>query len=90
LLAALPTRWRCSPTASTCLPAGIAAFAYRHARRHADDRRYSFGTGKVGSLAAFTSAIILGMVALLMVWKIGGHIPNSHENLYVWSHRPGD
>lgn len=69
---------------------GIAAFAYRHARRHADDRRYSFGTGKVGSLAAFTSAIILGMVALLMVWKIGGHIPNSHENLYVWSHRPGD
>lgn len=48
---------------------GIAAFAYRHARRHADDRRYSFGTGKVGALAGFTSAIILGMVGLLMVWE---------------------
>lgn len=48
---------------------GIAAFAYAHARRHADDRRYSFGTGKVGILAAFTSAIILGVVALLMVWE---------------------
>ena len=53
---------------------GIAAFAYRHARRHADDRRYTFGTGKVGSLAAFTSAIILGMVALLMVWESGNRL----------------
>lgn len=50
---------------------GIAAFAYWHARKHADDRRYTFGTGKVGALAAFTSAIILGMVALLMVWESG-------------------
>ncbi|ABC22498.1 CDF family Co(II)/Ni(II) efflux transporter DmeF [Rhodospirillum rubrum] len=48
---------------------GIAAFAYAHARRHAFDRRYSFGTGKVGALAAFTSAIILGVVALGMVWE---------------------
>jgi cation diffusion facilitator family transporter len=50
---------------------GIAAFAYGYARRHADDRRYCFGTGKVGALAAFTSAIILVMVALLMVWESG-------------------
>jgi cation diffusion facilitator family transporter len=48
---------------------GIAAFAYRHARKHADDRRYTFGTGKVGALAAFASALILGMVALGMVWE---------------------
>jgi cation diffusion facilitator family transporter len=53
---------------------GIAAFAYRHARRHAGDRRYSFGTGKVGALAAFTSAVILGMVALLMVWESGSRL----------------
>ncbi|MGE5503943.1 MAG: CDF family Co(II)/Ni(II) efflux transporter DmeF [Actinomycetota bacterium] len=53
---------------------GIAAFAYWHARRHADDRRYTFGTGKVGALAAFTSAIILGMVALLMVWESGSRL----------------
>ncbi len=48
---------------------GIAAFAYWHARRHAEDRRYSFGTGKVGALAGFTSALVLTMVALLMVWE---------------------
>jgi cation diffusion facilitator family transporter len=48
---------------------GIAAFAYNYARRHAADQRYAFGTGKVGALAAFASAIILGMVALLMVWE---------------------
>jgi cation diffusion facilitator family transporter len=53
---------------------GIAAFAYWHARKHADNRRYTFGTGKVGILAAFTSAIILGMVALLMVWESGNRL----------------
>lgn len=47
----------------------IAVFAYRHARRHAEDRRYSFGTGKVGVLAGFASAIVLVMVALAMVWE---------------------
>jgi cation diffusion facilitator family transporter len=50
---------------------GIAAFAYAYARRHQGDSRYSFGTGKVGELAAFTSTIILGMVALLMVYESG-------------------
>ncbi len=48
---------------------GIATFAYWHARRHADDPRYTFGTGKVGALAAFASALILGMIALLMIWE---------------------
>jgi cation diffusion facilitator family transporter len=43
---------------------GIAALAYRYARRHAHDRRFSFGTGKLGELAAFASAIILAMIAL--------------------------
>ena len=42
----------------------IAALAYFYARRHARDDRFSFGTGKVGDLAAFASAIILGMVAI--------------------------
>ncbi len=41
----------------------IAALAYRFARRHARDPRFTFGTGKVGELAAFTSAIILALVA---------------------------
>ncbi|MDI3394400.1 CDF family Co(II)/Ni(II) efflux transporter DmeF [Pseudomonas sp. V98_8] len=43
---------------------GIAAAAYGYARRHASSRRYSFGTGKVGDLGGFASALILGMVAL--------------------------
>ena len=42
----------------------IAGLAYLFARRHADDARFSLGTGKFGELAAFTSAIILGMIAL--------------------------
>ena len=43
---------------------GIAAAAYAYARRHAHSPRYSFGTGKVGDLGGFASALILGMVAL--------------------------
>ena len=46
----------------------IAAFAYSYTRRHAADERFSFGTGKVNSLAAFASAVILVMFALVMVW----------------------
>ncbi|MBW9064869.1 CDF family Co(II)/Ni(II) efflux transporter DmeF [Rhizobium herbae] len=42
----------------------IAAWAYAFARRHARDRRFSFGTGKVGDLAGFASALILGIIAL--------------------------
>ncbi len=41
----------------------IAALAYRFARRHARDERFSFGTGKVGELAAFCSAVILALIA---------------------------
>lgn len=42
----------------------VAAVAYVYARKHAHDRRYSFGTGKVGDLAGFASALVLGMVSL--------------------------
>lgn len=42
----------------------IAAGAYAFARRYAHDRRFSFGTGKVGDLAGFASALILALVAL--------------------------
>ncbi|HUD28155.1 MAG TPA: CDF family Co(II)/Ni(II) efflux transporter DmeF [Novosphingobium sp.] len=42
----------------------IAAAAYAYARRHARSPSYSFGTGKVGDLAGFASAIVLGLVAL--------------------------
>ena len=42
---------------------GIAAAAYRFARTHQHDPRFSFGTGKLGELAGFGSAIILVMIA---------------------------
>ncbi len=47
----------------------IAALAYLFARRHADDQRFSLGTGKFGELAAFSSAIILGMIALGVAYE---------------------
>jgi cation diffusion facilitator family transporter len=47
----------------------LAALAYSYARRHADDRRFTFGTGKLGDLAGFTSAIVLAMIALLIGYE---------------------
>ncbi len=47
----------------------LAALAYRYARRHLNDPRFSFGTGKFGDLAGFTSAIILAMIALLIGYE---------------------
>jgi cation diffusion facilitator family transporter len=47
----------------------IAALAYTLARRHAQDPRFAFGTGKFGDLAAFTSAIVLAMIALLIGYE---------------------
>ena len=49
---------------ATALSISIAAYIY--ARRLARDRRFSFGTGKVNSLAGFTGAILLALFALLM------------------------
>src|SRR5947209_6655649 len=47
----------------------IAAIAYSLARTHLSNERFSFGTGKLGELAAFASAIILAMVALLIGYE---------------------
>jgi cation diffusion facilitator family transporter len=43
---------------------GIAALAYAYAKRHARSGRFTFGTGKVGDLAGFASALVLGIVAI--------------------------
>jgi cation diffusion facilitator family transporter len=48
---------------------GIAALAYRFARTHAHDPRFSFGTGKLGELAGFASAVILGIIALFIAYE---------------------
>ena len=57
--------------ASHAAALGIAAFAYIYARRHAHDSRFSFGTGKVNALAGFSSALLLVLFALAMVWESG-------------------
>ena len=47
----------------------LAALAYTYARKRADDVSFTFGTGKFGDLAGFTSAIILAMIALLIAYE---------------------
>jgi cation diffusion facilitator family transporter len=47
----------------------LAALAYTYARRYVNDPRFTFGTGKLGDLAGFTSAIILAMIALLIGYQ---------------------
>jgi cation diffusion facilitator family transporter len=47
----------------------LAALAYTYARRHAEDASFTFGTGKFGDLAGFTSAIVLAMIALLIGYE---------------------
>jgi len=48
---------------------GVTAFAYLYARKHANDIRFSFGTGKVNALAGFSSAVLLAVFALVMAWE---------------------
>jgi cation diffusion facilitator family transporter len=47
----------------------LAALAYTYARQRAEDPNFTFGTGKFGDLAGFTSAIILAMIALLIAYE---------------------
>lgn len=58
--------WHMSTHAAAML---ISALAYLYARRHARDPRFTFGTGKLGDLAGFASAIILALIALLIGWE---------------------
>lgn len=65
-MALIADGWHMSTHAAALL---IAALAYRYARRHARDPRFTFGTGKLGDLAAFTSAVVLALIALLIGWE---------------------
>ena len=47
----------------------LAALAYSYARKHARDARFTFGTGKLGDLAGFTSAVVLAVIALLIGYE---------------------
>jgi cation diffusion facilitator family transporter len=65
-MALIADGWHMSTHAGAML---IAVLAYRYARKHANNRSFSFGTGKVGDLAGFASAIILALIALLIGWE---------------------
>ena len=58
--------WHMSTHAAAML---IAALAYLFARRQATNPRFTFGTGKFGDLAAFASAVVLALIALLIGWE---------------------
>ena len=55
--------------ASHAAALSITVFAYWYARRNLNNERFTFGPGKVGVLGGFTSAVVLGVVALIMVWE---------------------
>ena len=62
-MALLADGWHMSTHVTAFL---ITAIAYYFMRRHSSSERYSFGTGKIGVLGGFASAIVLSVVALLM------------------------
>ncbi|WP_037317794.1 CDF family Co(II)/Ni(II) efflux transporter DmeF [Ruegeria halocynthiae] len=65
-MALIADGWHMSTHAGAML---IAVLAYRYARKNANNRSFSFGTGKVGDLAGFASAVVLVLIALLIGWE---------------------
>lgn len=65
-MALIADGWHMSTHAAAML---IAVLAYRYARRNSGNRSFTFGTGKVGDLAGFASAVILALIALLIGWE---------------------
>jgi cation diffusion facilitator family transporter len=55
--------------ASHAAALGITALGYAFARRQAHDPKYAFGTGKIGELAGYSSALLLAVIALLMGYE---------------------
>src|SRR6202163_4064951 len=54
----------------------LAALAYTYARKYANDRNFTFGTGKFGDLAGYSSAIVLAMIALLIAYEAVSRLLN--------------
>lgn len=61
----------------------IAGFSYLLARRWARDERFAFGTWKIEVLGAFTSALLLGVVALAMVWESAHRLMTPEDIRFV-------
>jgi cation diffusion facilitator family transporter len=54
----------------------LAALAYTFARKYANDRSFTFGTGKFGDLAGYSSAVVLAMIALLIGYEAVSRLVN--------------
>ncbi len=65
-MALLADGWHMASHASAL---GITAFAYVMARKHKDNPRFSFGTGKIGDLAGYSSALFLLFIAFFMAYE---------------------
>ncbi len=65
-MALLADGWHMASHASAM---GITAAAYYWGRKHQGNRRFTFGTGKFGDLAGYSSALLLGLIALLMAYE---------------------
>lgn len=70
-MALLADGWHMS---SHALALGVSASAYVLARRLANDRRFAFGTWKIEVLGGYSSALLLGVVAVLMVVQSVEHL----------------
>ena len=70
-MALLADGWHMGSHASAL---GITAYAYAHARRNRSDPRYTFGTWKVGVLGGYSSAVVLGVIAVLIGWESVGRL----------------
>jgi cation diffusion facilitator family transporter len=63
----------------------LAALAYGYAWKHAHNERFAFGTGKVGELAGFSSALILAMIALLIAYESALRLFNPVAISFDWA-----
>lgn len=75
-MALLADGWHMGTHAAAFL---ITLFAYRYARKNANSNKFSYGTGKVTVLGGYTSAIALGLVALIMLVESATRILNPQE-----------
>lgn len=71
--------------ASHAAALAIVAWAYSYARRHAHDRRFSFGTGKVNALAGFSGALLLAGFSLLMAVESIGRLLEPVRIEFDWA-----
>ncbi|WOT06698.1 CDF family Co(II)/Ni(II) efflux transporter DmeF [Shewanella youngdeokensis] len=75
-MALLADGWHMGTHAAAFL---ITLFAYRYARKHADSTLFSYGTGKVSVLGGYTSAVALGLVAIVMLVESTARIFNPQD-----------